>query len=87
MKAASWQASLTASQAGENSQTNGLNHTIESSILTDLKLRKNTEKEWHCKKHPQTSKEVQFNLCASKFKWIEQLHQLQDKPRSWILKN
>jgi hypothetical protein len=40
MKTAFWQASLTASQAGENSQTNGLEHTIKSSILTDLILRK-----------------------------------------------
>ena len=30
MKTAFWQASLTASQAGEKSQTNGLEHTIES---------------------------------------------------------
>jgi hypothetical protein len=43
MKTALWQTSLTASQAGENSQTNGLEHTIESSILTDLILRKNAE--------------------------------------------
>ena len=28
--------SVTASQAGENSQTNGLEHTIVSIILTDL---------------------------------------------------
>jgi hypothetical protein len=54
MKTAFWQASLTASQAGENSQTNGLEHTIESSILTDLILRKTAEEERHCKKHPQT---------------------------------
>jgi hypothetical protein len=45
MKTAFWQASLTASQAGENSQTNGLEHTIESSILTDLILRKTAEEE------------------------------------------
>jgi hypothetical protein len=40
MKTAFWQASLTASQAGESSHTNGFEHTIESSILTDLILRK-----------------------------------------------
>jgi hypothetical protein len=45
MRTAFWQASLTASQAGEKSQTNGLEHTIESSILTDLILRKNAEEE------------------------------------------
>jgi hypothetical protein len=45
MKTAFWQASLTTSQAGENSQTNGLKHTIESSILTDLILRKTAEEE------------------------------------------
>jgi hypothetical protein len=67
MKTAFWQASLTASQAGENSQTNGLEHTIEFSILTDLILRKTAEEERHCKKHPQTSEEVQFNQCISKF--------------------
>jgi hypothetical protein len=39
MKTAFWQVSLMASQAGENSQTNGLEHTIESSILTDLILK------------------------------------------------
>jgi hypothetical protein len=32
-------------QAGENSQTNGLEHTIKSSILTDLILRKIAEEE------------------------------------------
>jgi hypothetical protein len=61
MKTAFWQASLTASQAGENSQTNGLEHTIESRILADLILRKTAEEERHGKKHPQTSGEVQFN--------------------------
>jgi hypothetical protein len=39
MKTAFWQAYLTASQAEENSQTNGLEHTIESSILADLTFR------------------------------------------------
>jgi hypothetical protein len=82
MKTAFWQASLTASQAGENSQTNGLEHTIESSILTDLILRKTAEEERHCKKHPQTSEEVQFNKCISKFESTQQLHQLQHKLRS-----
>jgi hypothetical protein len=33
--------SLTASQAGENSQTNGPEHTILSSILTDLIIKRN----------------------------------------------
>jgi hypothetical protein len=36
---------LLASQAGEKSQTNGLEHTIESSNLTDLILRKTAEEE------------------------------------------
>jgi hypothetical protein len=45
MKMASWQASLTASRAGENSQTNGFEHAIEPSILTDLLLRKTAEEE------------------------------------------
>jgi hypothetical protein len=40
-----WQANFTASQAGENSQTNGLENTIKSSILTDLILRKTAEEE------------------------------------------
>jgi hypothetical protein len=44
MMMAFWQASLTTSQAGENSQTNGLEHTIESSILTDQILRKQQRK-------------------------------------------
>jgi hypothetical protein len=66
-----------ASQAGENSQTNGLEHTIESSILTDLTLRKTAEDERHCKTNPQTSEEVQFNQCISKFKPTQQLHPLQ----------
>jgi hypothetical protein len=61
MKIAFWQARLTASQAGENSQINGLEHTIQSSILTDVILRKTVEEEQYCKKHPQTSEEVQFN--------------------------
>jgi hypothetical protein len=43
MKTAFWQASLTASQAGENSQINGLEHAIESSILTVLILSKGTD--------------------------------------------
>jgi hypothetical protein len=72
MKTASWQASLlvTASRAGENSQTNGLKYTIKSSIVTDLihrnlgittVARRIQEEEGHCKKHPQTREEVQFN--------------------------
>jgi hypothetical protein len=40
MKTAFWQASFTASQAGENSQTNGIKHNIESSILTHQASRK-----------------------------------------------
>jgi hypothetical protein len=82
MKTAFWQASLTASQAGENSQTNGLEHTIESRILADLILRKTAEEERHGKKHPQTSGEVQFNQRISKFESTQQLHQLQHKLRS-----
>jgi hypothetical protein len=39
MKTIFGQASLSASQAGENSQTNGFEHTIESIILTDLIFR------------------------------------------------
>jgi hypothetical protein len=74
MKTAFWQASLTAPQAGENSQTNSLKHTIESSILTDPILGKTAEEEGHCKKHPQTSEEVQFNQCISKFESTQQLH-------------
>jgi len=41
----SWQASLTASQAGENSQTDGFEHAIESSIPTDLIFRETAEEE------------------------------------------
>jgi hypothetical protein len=79
MKTSFWQASLTASQAGENSQTNSLEHSIESSIQTDLILRKT---EWHCKEHPQTSEEVQLNQCISKFKLTQQLHQREYKLQS-----
>jgi hypothetical protein len=43
MKTAFWQASLKASQAEEHSQTNCLVFTIESSILTDLIVRKTAE--------------------------------------------
>jgi hypothetical protein len=68
MKTAFWQANLMASQARENSQTNGLEHTTKSSALIDLILRKTGEEEWLCKKHPQTSEEVQFNQYISKFK-------------------
>ena len=47
MKTAFWQVSLTASQAGENSQTNvlRLKHTIESSIPTDMIFMKTAEEE------------------------------------------
>jgi hypothetical protein len=45
LKTAFWQAFLTASQAGENSQSDGFEDTIESSILTDLILRKIMEEE------------------------------------------
>jgi hypothetical protein len=45
MKTAFRQASLTASQAGENSQTNGVEHSIESSILTDLIFRETAKEE------------------------------------------
>jgi hypothetical protein len=68
MKTAFWQASLRASQAGENNQTNSLKHTIDSSALRDLILRKTAEEQRHCKEHPQSSEEVQFNQCISKFK-------------------
>ena len=37
--------SVTASQAGENSQTNGREHTIVSIILTDLIFKEATEEE------------------------------------------
>jgi hypothetical protein len=80
MKTAFWQASSTASKDGENSQTNGLEHTIESSILTDLIFRKSAEEELRngtTKNHLQTSKKVQFNQCISKFKSTQQLHQFQ----------
>jgi hypothetical protein len=40
----SWQASLMASQAGEN-QTNGFEHTIEPSFLTNLTFRETAEEE------------------------------------------
>jgi hypothetical protein len=43
--------SVTACQAGENSQTNGSEHMIVSSILTDLIFKEATEKEQHCQTH------------------------------------
>ena len=45
MKPTSWQGEFTASQAGENSQTNDPEHTIVSSILTDLISEEITEEE------------------------------------------
>jgi hypothetical protein len=45
MKTALWQANLTASQARGNNQTNSLENTIESSVLTGLIFRKNSEEE------------------------------------------
>jgi hypothetical protein len=45
MKTAFLQVSLTASQARENSQTNGLKHTIESGILKDLIVMKTADEE------------------------------------------
>jgi hypothetical protein len=61
MMMAFWQAS--SSQARENSQTNGLKHTIESSILTDQILRKQQRKN-------DTARNIlrpagHFNLCIS----------------------
>jgi hypothetical protein len=43
--------SVTASQARENSQTNGREHTIVSIILTDLIFKEATEEEQYCRKH------------------------------------
>ena len=43
--------SVTASQAGENSQTNGREHTIVSIILTDLIFKEATEEEQYCRNH------------------------------------
>jgi hypothetical protein len=73
MKTAFWQVSLTASQAGENRQTNGFEHTIESSILMDLIFRKTAEEE--CCKNilEEISEEVPFNQYVSKSKMIQGL--------------
>jgi hypothetical protein len=43
--------SVTASQAGENSQTNGREHKIVSIILTDLIFKEATEEEQYCRNH------------------------------------
>ncbi len=43
--------SITASQAGENSQTNGSEHTIVSSILTDMIFKEATEEEQFRRTH------------------------------------
>jgi hypothetical protein len=43
--------SVTASQAGENSQTNGSKHTIVSIILTNLIFKEATEEEQYCQNH------------------------------------
>ena len=43
--------SVTASQAGENSQTNGREHTIVSIILTDLIFKEATKEEQYCRNH------------------------------------
>ncbi len=43
--------SVTASQAGENSQTNGPEHTMVLSILTDLIFIGKTEEEQYCRTH------------------------------------
>jgi hypothetical protein len=55
--------SVTASQAGENSQTNGSEHTIVSIILTDLIFKEATEEKQYCRttiepaKQPSSSNE------------------------------
>jgi hypothetical protein len=43
--------SVTSSQAGENSQTNGSDHTIVSIILTDLIFKELTEEEQYRRTH------------------------------------
>jgi hypothetical protein len=44
-RSTSWQARLSASQAGENRQTNGFEHKMEFSILTELIFRETAEEE------------------------------------------
>jgi hypothetical protein len=59
--------SVTASQAGENSQTNGREHTIVSIILTDLIFKEATEEEQYCRNHHWTSEAAEFEQRVSKF--------------------
>ncbi len=61
--------SVTASQVGENSQTNGSEHTIPrlSSIPTDLIFKEATEEEQHRQTHHWTIEAAQFKQRVSKF--------------------
>jgi hypothetical protein len=79
MKTAFWLASLTASQAGENSQTNGLEHTMESSILTDLILRKTAEEDDTARNILKTAKKSSSTNASQNSNRHKQLHQLQHK--------
>ena len=58
--------SLTASQAGENSQTIDPEHTIVSSILTDLIFRRNQKEEQYCRNQYQTGEEAEIEQLVSK---------------------
>jgi hypothetical protein len=61
--------SITASQTGENSKTNGPEHTIVSSILTDLIFKKGNGRRMISSDPPghRTSEAAEFEQRVSKF--------------------
>jgi hypothetical protein len=61
-------ASSTASQAGDNSQTNGSEHTTTSSILTAWPSKETTEEEQYRWNHYWTSEAAEFEPRVSRFK-------------------
>jgi hypothetical protein len=82
---------ITASQAGKNSQTNGFEHTIVSSILTDLifqRTSKEAKEEEQYRRSPPLNQRSS-RVRAMRFKilnWHKHHHQLQHKSWSGIKK-
>jgi hypothetical protein len=77
-----------APQAGENSQTNGPEHTIVSSILTDLIFKRKIGRRAVSSDPPLTQRSSQVRATSFKIlNWHKYYPQLQPKSWSWILRN
>ncbi len=80
--------SVTASQAGKNSQTNGPEHTIVSSILTDLIFQRSNGRRVVLSEPPLNQRSSRVRATSfENLNWHKHHHSLQHKSWSLILIN